>query len=411
MKLIVFIFILFLTLNAKATNLLRIESETFFSIRNDYHQKIESPFYEFFGANYETMDQTLGVDANFSFFADPVKKDQNQFNLYMLNARYELIPERLSMQIGRTADFSKSVGTLISDQLSFKFYGLEKRLAVGVFYGIERDPNLDNQSDLDIKQVGASVGFSTEGKNPYQFSSKLQKEMYRKYSEDYLTLGAHGPLMNLWGSELLFSSEHNITQRSNRRIEAGVDLYPTMNVLNSWRVLTYNTRSFGENNFDPIFSIISRGRLYEVGSILDYRHSSEWSYATSLFFDDYLLQGTRRAQGYRADVDINYFNSFFEGHNKIYYFQSYGGFACGTKIDLVLKAFSFYELTGGGDITYYDKITSAKNMAYNSNLMIGRRFNMYKWLFGAEINRNNFLPYDVRFLTKFIYEGWSRINE
>jgi hypothetical protein len=73
--------------------------------------------------------------------------------------------------------------------------------------------------------------------------------------------------------------------------------------------------------------------------------------------------------------------------------------------------FNPYELSGSADVTYYTKITSAKAIAFSSDLLLGKVVNDFKWQVGSEFNTNNVLNYDFRFLTKLTYTGWRVIND
>jgi hypothetical protein len=378
------------------------------SLRNDYHQKLESPFYEYFGANYETFNRSLTFDTNFSVFANPQKSGENEFELYLLNASYEIIPGKLIVQGGRTADFNKAAGSLLSDRLSIKYNIFDTQGSIGAYAGIERDLNSDVLHKENDKQVGAMFDYHTNGANPYYLETKLQKEVNAVYSEDYVNLGVHGPLLrSLWGSEFLFSGEHNITNTQTRRLEAGIDLYPSMQLANRWRFLSYKARPMPGEEHDPIFAIISKGRLYEITTLVDYLLTKETTLSGALSFNDYLLQETTRTQGYRTEFNINHFDNNFKLSDKIYYFQSYGGKVYGNRIALALIMFNPYEVSGNADVTYYRKITSAKATALSTELMFGRIFKDFKWQLGSEFNSNNILNYDFRLLTKLTYNGWS----
>ncbi len=412
MKCFLLISLLIISYKSQASGIFRMQSETMFSLRNDYQQKLEAPMYEYFGANYQTFNHSLTFDSSFSAYANPNKAGDNSFELYLLNASYEVIPEKLIIEAGRTADFAKSVGSLLSDQVSLKYYLWEKQGSIGAYYGIERDLNSDVTKKENDTQVGGRFDYHTLGTRPYYFESKLQKEIGDKYSQDFATLGLHGPLLtNLWGSEFLFSGEHNITQVQTRRLELGVDFYPSMKFANRWRFLSYKSRPLVGEEHDPIFSVISRGRLYEITSLIDYLLLPNLTFSVSLSFNDYLLQETKRAQGYRTEVNLNYSNSDLKLSDKVYYFQSYGGKIYGSRLIVTLVTFAPYELSGSADVTYYTKITSAKATAVSTDLLLGKVVNDFKWQVGSEFNTNNILNYDFRFLTKLTYTGWRVIND
>lgn len=412
MRFWILVILLLISSAANSAGILRMQSDTLFSLRNDYHQNLESPFYEYFGANYETFDRSFIFDSNFSFYTNPKNKtaENNDFELYLLNASYEVIPGRLVFQAGRTSDLTKATGSLLSDQVSSKFYFSDKRGSLGAFYGIERDLNSDVNKKDNIKQLGGRFDYRTEGISPYSMDAKFQKEIKKSYSEDYASLGLHGPLVrSLWGSEFLFSGDHNITKKTTRRLETGIDLYPTMKLANRWRFLSYKSRPLPGEEHDPIFAVISKGRLYEVMTLLDYLVTPTLALSTALSFDDYLLQEKKRTHGYRAEFNVNYFGDSLNLSDKVYYFQSYGGKVYGNKLALALKMFNPYEVSASADVTHYTKITSAKATALSSELLFARIFNDFKWQIGSEFNSNNVLNYDFRFLTKLTYNGWSII--
>lgn len=410
MKLWSLIILSLLATNAKAEGIMRMQSESLMSLRNDSQQKIESPFYENFGVNYETFNRSFIFDTNFSVFANPQKSNQNDFQLYLLNASYELIPSKLIVQAGRTADFTKSAGSLLSDQVSARYLFWDTKASIGAYYGVERDLNSDVEHQVNTKQVGGKFDFKSGGKAPYFVNAKLQKEIKPSYSEDYATVGISGPLSRkLWDSEFLLSGEHNITNTSTRRVEAGVDFYPNMYLANRWRALSYKSRPLVGEEHDPIFAVISRGRLYELTTLFDYLYTSNLTLSLALSYNDYLWQQNTRTDGYRSEFNVNYFNSSIKFTDKIYYFQSYGGKIYGNRIALVLKMYAPYEVSGSADLTYYSKITSARATAISSDLMFGKSFKDFKWQLGSEFNSNNILNYDFRVLTKLTYNGWSII--
>lgn len=406
----VLISLLLISARVNAAGIWRMQSETMMSLRNDYQQKIESPFYEYFGANYETYNRSLVFDTNFSVYANPQKSDDNNFELYLLNASYEIIPGKLTVQAGRMADFAKASGPLLSDRISLRYSLWDRQGSIGAYVGIERDINSDVEHKENNKQIGASFNYHTAGANPYYLETKLQKEINTVYSEDYATVGFHGPLLrSLWGSEILFSGEHNITRTQTRRLETGIDFYPSMSLANRWRFLSYKARPLVGDEHDPIFAVISKGRLYEITTLIDYLLTKETTLSGSLSFNDYLLQETTRTQGYRTEFNINYFDSSYKMSDKIYYFQSYGGKIYGNRIALALVMFNPYEISCSADVTYYKKITSAKSTAVSTDIMFGKIFKDFKWELGSEFNSNNILNYDFRLLTKLTYNGWSEI--
>lgn len=410
MKSLLLIILLLTSNSVYSAGIWRMQSETMMSLRNDYNQKIESPFYEYFGANYETFNRSLTFDTNFSVYANPQKSGENNFELYLLNAGYEIIPGKLLIQAGRSADFNKATGPLLSDRLSFKYNIFEGQGTLGAYAGIERDLNSDVEHPDNNKQVGATFDFHTKGANPYSLEGKIQKEINIKYSEDYIAVGSHGPfLQSLWGSEFLFSGEHNITNSQTRRLEAGIDFYPSMKLAHRWRFLSYKSRPLLGEEHDPIFAVISKGRLYELTSLVDYLLTREITLSVALSFNDYLLQETKRTQGYRTEFNINYFDTSYRWSNKTYYFQSYGGKIYGNRLVLALVMLNPYEISGSADVTYYKKITSAKATAISTDLMFGKIIKDFKWQIGSEFNSNNILNYDFRLLTKLSYNGWSEI--
>lgn len=413
---ILIVLILTITTKVNAAAIYRVQSDAMMSLRNDYQQKLEMPIYEYVGANYETLNHSFIFDSNFSFYANPNKSGQSSFELYLLNASYEIIPGKFLIQAGRTADFTKSSSSLLSDQISFRYYLFDKQGSVSAYYGILRDLNADkdiyNKAHEDIKQVGAKLDYHTDGRFPYSLETNLQKEIAKFYSEDYASVGVHGPLItNLWGSEFLFSGEHNITQAQTRRLETGIDFYPSMKLANRWRFLSYKSRPHPNEEHDPIFAVISRGRLYEATTLIDYLLLSNLTLSGSFSIDDYQLQETKRTQGYRTEFTVNFLNDSFNLSNKVYYFKSYGGKILGSRMSLALIMSSPYELSGSTDVTYYEKITSAKATAISSDLLFGKIFKDLKWQIGCEFNTNNILTYDLRFLTKLTYNGWGLIND
>ena len=408
MKTLLMVFLLFTSIVTEAAGIWRVQSETMMSLRNDYHQKIESPFYEYFGANYETFNRSMIFDTNFSVFANPQKSGENDFELYLLNASYEIIPGKLVIHAGRTADFNKAAGSLLSDRLSFKYFVLNKQGAIGAYAGIERDLNSDVEHKENDKQLGATFDYHTKGANPYYLDTKIQKEINKIYSEDYVSVGVRGPLLrSLWGSEFLFSGEHNITRSQSNRLEVGIDFYPSMQLANRWRLLSYKSRPMPGEEHDPIFAVISKGRLYEITSLVDFLLTKEMTISGSISLNDYLLQENTRTQGYRTEFNVNFFDNYFRMTDKVYYFQSYGGKIWGNRIALALVMFNPYEISGSADVTYYQKITSAKATAISTDLMLGKNFKNFKWQLGSEFNSNNILNYDFRLLTKLTYNGWS----
>ena len=162
---------------------------------------------------------------------------------------------------------------------------------------------------------------------------------------------------------------------------------------------------------DPIFSVISRGRLYEGTMLFDYVIFTHLTASAAFSYDDYLLQENTRADGYRTEFNINYSNKAYKLSDKVYYFQSYGGKIYGSKIMVSLLMYAPYELSGSVDLTYFDKITSAKSTAFNTDLWFGKVINDFKWQIAGEFNSNNIMTYDFRVLTKLSYSGGRVIND
>ncbi|MBI2520016.1 MAG: hypothetical protein HYV97_06355 [Bdellovibrio sp.] len=381
-----------------------MESESLFSLRNNFDQELESPFYEFFGANYKSNDQTLNLNSNFGFFVDPVGTSDNDFDLFQFNFQYDAIKDRITVSGGRTSDPVRTVGWTTLDMVSLDMHFLEQRLTVGGFAGKERlldIGNFKNQADL----VGAHMNYRTQAINPLHLSGKFQHKEFNiqdKRAENLGSFGANKTFETSWSPEVLLASRYNFSAREAQKVEAGLDLYPTIKFINRWRIMTYKTTAdYGIE--DPIFSIISRGRLNEVMGQVENHWTPRFISSLTLAYDDYLLQETRRAEGYRGEFSLSYRPELYKINNKYYYFKSYGGYVLGGEIALTRQIFDTNEVFVSEDITYYDKITSAKSMAYNTALMFGHFWKNLKLQIGGEFNSNNSLTYDLRMLTKLTY--------
>ncbi|HAZ13741.1 MAG: hypothetical protein A2X86_10125 [Bdellovibrionales bacterium GWA2_49_15] len=391
--------------------LLTMESESLFSLRNNFDQELESPFYEFFGANYKSNDQTLNLNTNFGFFIDPVGTADHDFDLYQFNFQYDVVKDRITVSGGRTSDPVKTIGWATLDMASVDMHFLEQRLTLGGFAGKERIldiGNFKNQADL----VGGHVSYRTQDMFPLHLSSKFQHKEYNiqdKQDENLASIGANKTIATAWSPELLLASRYNLSTSETQKIEAGVDLYPTINFINRWRVMTYKTTA-QDGIEDPIFSIISRGRLNEIMGQVEYNWTPHFISSVTLAYDDYLLQESIRAEGYRSELSFNYRPELYKINNKYYYFKSYGGYVFGGVLSLTRQIFDSNEIFISEDITYYEKITSAQSTAYNTELMFGHFWKNFKMQFGGEFNSNNSLTYDLRMMAKLSYLGQMERN-
>ena len=404
LRVFIFTFCLLPWCFALAEGFLTIESESLFSLRNNFDEELESPFYEFFGANYKSNDQTLNLNTNFGFFIAPVGTAEQDFDLYQFNFQYDAIKDRITVSGGRTSDPIRTIGWITQDMLSLDMHFLEQRLTLGGFAGKERIldiGNFKNQADL----VGAHVHYRTQATYPLHLSSKFQHKEYNiqgKQSEQLASFGADKTFATAWSPEVLLSSRYNLSASEAQKIEAGLDLYPTITFINRWRLMTYKTTAdYGIE--DPIFSIISRGRLNEIMGQVEKHWSPRFISGFSVAYDDYLLQETQRAEGYRGEFSLSYRPELYKINNKYYYFKSYGGYVVGGEISVTRQIFDTNEIFVSEDITYYDKITSAKSVAYNTELMFGHFWKKFKLQLGGEFNSNNSLTYDLRMLAKLSY--------
>ncbi len=392
--------------------LIKMESESLFSLRNDMKEQREAPFYEFFAANYKSNDQTLKLDSNFGFFYDLANNtNEQQLNLYLLNFQYDLVKDRITVSGGRTTDPVRTIGWTTLDMLSVDMHFLEQRLTLGAFAGKERIldiGNFKNQADI----IGGHVYYRTTDVYPLHLSSKFQHRQYNilnKDPENLASVGAEKTFEAGWSPEVLASSTYNLTSNETQKVEAGLDLYPSIYFVNRWRLTTYKTTA-KDGIEDPIFSIISRGRLNEAMAQIENHWTPRFVSSVTLAYDDYLLQESLRAQGYRGELSFNYQPDSSKINNKYYYFKSYGGYVFGGSISLTQKIFDKNEIYLAEDVTYYNKITSAKSVAFNTEAMYGHLWKDFKLQLGGEFNSNNSLTYDVRMLAKLSYVGQMERN-
>ena len=403
---------IFLTFPAHATGLFRLESETLNSFRRNEQNKLEVPIYELVSASYMTDKKDLEINSNFSLSADPTGNNTNRANLYIMDARFVVVPERMSIRLGRTFDVIDTIGAASVDLVSADFFALHQQLRFGTFWGIEH--HLDSlDSNLKSNIAGARIDYHTDEAQSLFLASKFVQRINtsnHNYEEDLVQFSGKKTMAAAWSPELIFDSESDLKSSNLNRLEVGTDLYPTINTFSKVRLMTYNV--LPQTGVEqPIYTIFATGPLYEARFNFEKKFSSFFTGGFTVFYDDYQLLTNQRATGTGGELEEKfYFDLGSHLSNTTYSFQSYGGNAIGDRVMGTMPTSSKNEVYGLIDATYYEKITSSKRGAFTFETgwskIIARQ---YKLTLGAQASSNNTLKDDFRSLAKLTYLLWDEI--
>lgn len=392
--------------------LLRLESDTLNSVRNDEDQKTEAPLYEFLEASYGTTNRDFEANTAFSYFVDPQRSGTSKFNLFALDASYRLIPRVFKLRFGRSFNIESSIRTVLVDQVAGDLTLFHDLVRMGAFFGYERSREFDTfKKRAEIG--GAYLSLRTSSATPLVLNFKYQSRRYTEALERPRETLVQGALTKsfegAWAPAVVANTEFNIGDYHNRLAEGGFDLNPGPLGLRV-RGTTYDLRADEGVDLPPIFAIFAHGRIYEGMLQLDYRLSPTFTAGLAWAYDDYALGGAERAHGNKFSVSAKLEQHWFVLMNAVYGFNSYGGNAYGDELKLRERISDKLALYEKGEITHYDKITSSARWAYSSQGGVEYSFSSpLKVTVGGEFNSNNILRYDARFVAKLTYSLWAEI--
>lgn len=396
------------TLTSAHAGIFRVESETLGALRSNTSGALEAPFLEFFAANFATDSRNIEINADFSLYAGPTSVTQ-PFTLNVLDLSYAPIPDRLQIHVGRSFEPVRAIRTLATDAISADLLFWDKRITVGGFGGYARALEAGLISPF-ATLFGAHADFRTLGLTPFFFTSRYQSRIYAtgtNPTEHTLQLGAQ-KAFDLPGSpEVLVDSNTHLTSGNLDRLELGVDVYPTLQFATRTRLSTYNVLP-NTGVEQPIFTIFSAGRLYEAMLQVEMEWLRDFTTSLSVTYVDYLLLGSDRAQGYRAEFEGRLRAGFGKLSNAVYFFNSYGGTVVGNRLHYAHHITQRLDVFGLVDVAGYRKITSSQRVALNTQLGVTAWiFNPLRLDVGGEYNINNLVTQDFRVFAKLTLLVWA----
>ncbi len=390
--------------------LFRAQSETLNSFRRNEQFRVESPTYEFVSTSYVTEKRDVEINCDFSLFTDPTSNSNNRASLYIFDARFEAVPDRLSVRVGRSFDMINTIGASSVDMVSAELSLFSRQLKLGGFVGVERALEAFD-SDLKSNVSGVRADFHTDEALPLFVGTKFMNRTNPSNgnsTENLVEVTGRKPIASAWGPELMIDSVSDANTSNLNRFEVGVDVYPTIMTFSKFRFMTYDVpaRSGIEQ---PIFSIFSTGRLYEGRFQLERKLNSSLIASVSTFYDEYQLLPTERTHGTGAEVEARFAADPGLNFNTVlYYFDSYGGKVVGVRMGgqkALSKANEYYGLL---DVTHYEKITSSKREAYTCEVGWSRILgHAFKLTVGGQASSNNILKDDFRTLARLNYLYWG----
>ncbi len=405
------LFFSFLSINCQA-GLFRAESETLNSIRVNDKNKTEAPTYEFVSASFVNEKRDFEINSDFSMFADPTGNASNKAYLYIMDARYSVVPDFMTIRCGRSFDVVNTVGPSSVDILSAEFYLMNKQVRLGAFVGIER--KLESfDSDLHSNIAGVRADYHSDDRQPLYLSTKFEQRVNvsnNNSMEDLLQFSGKKPLPGAWNPEFIIDSVSDVYNSNLNRLEFGFDVYPSIVTFSKIRFMTYDV--LPQTGIEqPIFSLFSTGPLYEGRYQFEKKLSPKFTGSFSVFYDDYLLVGTQRTSGLGGEIEGKFLHdSGTKFNNVVYYFESYGGTAIGDRIGAQTETSKKNEFYGLLDMTYYEKITSSRRGAFTGEAgwtrYLGQKF---KLTLSAQASSNNVLKEDFRSVARLTYLLWDEI--
>jgi hypothetical protein len=410
MKGLIFLFAFLLALQSKA-GLFRAESETFNSFRENEQHKLEVPLYEFVATSYMTEKRDVEINSNFSFFTDTTGNNTNKAYLYALDAKLVAIPDRLNIKVGRSFDVVNTIGPASVDMVSAELLLLNRQVRLGSFIGVERKLEAYD-SDLKSNIYGVRADFRSDDPQSLYLGTKFEQRSNANRSlENRVEVSGRKAFLATWSPEVTVDSESDVNNSNLNRLEAGVDVYPSITTFSKVRVMTYNVLP-QTGVQQPIFSIFATGPLYEGRFQFEKKMTSHLTGSFSVFYDDYQLLANQRATGTGGELEGKYFTD--EGlrwNDIVYFFQSYGGNAVGNRVGVQTETASKKnEYYGLVDLTYYEKLTSSKRGAYTGEAGWSHLMNQkLKFTLGLQASSNNVLTEDFRSIAKLTYLLWDEI--
>jgi hypothetical protein len=396
---------------APADGLMRVESTTMGAARNNANNQLELPFYEMMAAAYNNEKRDLELNLNFSLFDDPTTAGSTQAKLYLLDAKFSAIPDRLIFRVGRTLDTQHTIGINSADLIAADYYLFEKQLSLGAFYGLER--RIEAVGSMPSANIwGTDLHFHSDDTLPYFLTAKFEQRQAR-HSDDpretRVELSAQKGTDWEWNPEFLLDSVTNVDQHHLDRLEGGVDLYPTAQTLLKLRGMSYELLPLTGLE-QPIYSIFAAGRLFEERAQMETKMNRLWIVSLAAFHDRFPVVGNSSASGLGGEFENRLKLETFNLIDTVYAFRSYGGDVFGNRITARQETFRNNEIYGVLDLTKYSKITSSKRYAISSELGWGSVLGkLFKLTVGGEFNSNNTLKYDVRAMTKLVFLMWNEI--
>lgn len=390
--------------------LFRAESETFNSFRKNEKSNFEAPLYEVVSASLLTDKKDIEINSNFSLMTDLATADKNKFHLYIFDIRYDLIPESLSLTVGRSLDLKNSIGVASLDAVTLEYYLFEKQVRVGAFAGVER--KLENFGvNLSSDVLGLKADYHSDDPQALFLTTKfIQRKNSNNSLENLFQFSGKKAFTTVWNPEVLIDSESDLNASNLNRFEAGFDFYPSILTFAKIRFLTYNV--LPQTGVEqPIFTIFSTGPLNEIRYQVEQKISSSVIVGLSVFNDEYQLFENQRASGNGVEVEVKYFDDAnFKLNNAIYYFESYGGKVIGHRFEVANEFFNKNEFFLAMDDAYYEKITSSKRAAVAGELGWSQELaNRFKITVSGQVSSNNLLKDDFRTFAKLTYLIWDEI--
>jgi hypothetical protein len=300
-----------------------------------------------------------------------------------------------------------------TDSAELDYYFLDNAISVGALGGLERR-NFKKSLTSTTRFVGAHADYRGKSMTPLLIGTKYLFRTPADHAtspdQHLVSLSIDQPFLYSWSPEFLANSEMNVGNKKHLNLaEVGFDLYPTYSSALRVRGLTFHIDPRDDID-EPIYSVISKGRLYEGSLQGEYHFIPELTGSFALAYDNYERQINDRTYGYRFELGLKYSRETFSIFNSAYCFKSYGGDVYGDRIKLTKDFTQRVQLELISDTTYYDKITSSKRFALDNEIWVSFwAFNRFKFNTGVELDSNNSYRYDFRFSAKLTYLLWGEL--
>ncbi len=391
--------------------LLRVDSESFLSARSGTDLRRNVPLQEFMQASYISDNRNIEANTAFSFYGDPLTPGVSGFDLYLLDAVFEPIPDFMTVRMGRTFNVHTSSRTSTTDSIETDYSLFGKRVKLGAMAGVERkfyNVSIDSTANF----IGGHVQYRSSSMYPLFLQTKYHRRSLASRDiqpQHLLAFSGRKQFAGKWSPEFLASSELDVTPGNLNIGEAGFDLYPSSRLFVRTRGMTY----FAEPSKyieQPIFTLFSSGRLYEGMVEFGYQFSSALTASTAMAYDVYKLENSSNANGYRLEAGLRHRGKFNSTNDSFYFIKSYGGNVYGNRLLLnqeVTDKLHFEEVI---DLAYYSKVTSSKRAAVDLQGWLGYwLWSSFKLNMGGEFQSNNYVNYDIRAIAKLTYLLWKEI--